>query len=349
MNMAVTIKQIAAVAGVSRGTVDRVLHNRGGVNPEVQKHIERIAENLGYFPNRAGKMLAARKQPITIGCVMPSIGNLFFEDIKEGLRTAEAEMQDFGVSVKLKEIRGFNVEDHIAAIREMVAEGCNALALSTLDVPEIRRCVNELVDEGIPVISVNTDLSETKRLCYIGCDYIVSGRTAAGLLLLCKNPGMPNVLIATGSYKVKGHSDRIKGFNEVFLKRKLAYHLVDVFETEDDDERGYRLAKEKLQAHPEINCVYITAAGVSGVCRAVEELGIKRRKEIRVICFDDMAPIRKYIKKGIIDFSICQQPNTQGYQSVKKLFDYFVDNKKRKMTDYITKAVIKIKENMNDL
>ena len=77
--MAVTIRQIAAVAGVSRGTVDRVLHNRPGVKPEIAEHVRRIADELGFEPNRAGKILAARKQPIRIGCFLPSKGNAFLQ------------------------------------------------------------------------------------------------------------------------------------------------------------------------------------------------------------------------------------------------------------------------------
>ena len=76
--MAVTIKDIAAKAGVSRGTVDRALHNRKDVNPEVAKRIRRIVDAMGYIPNRAGKALAARKQPIRFGCLLPDKSNPFY-------------------------------------------------------------------------------------------------------------------------------------------------------------------------------------------------------------------------------------------------------------------------------
>ena len=53
------IKEIALLAGVSRGTVDRVLNHRGSVNPETAERINRIAKELDYKPNRAGLVLAA--------------------------------------------------------------------------------------------------------------------------------------------------------------------------------------------------------------------------------------------------------------------------------------------------
>ena len=57
-----TIKEIAALAGVSRGTVDRVLNDRGAVNPETAEKIRKIAKELDYKPNRAGLVLAAQKK-----------------------------------------------------------------------------------------------------------------------------------------------------------------------------------------------------------------------------------------------------------------------------------------------
>ena len=60
--MAVTIKEIAEYANVSRGTVDRALHGRGGVKPEVERRIRAIAENMGYKPNSVAKALSNLKK-----------------------------------------------------------------------------------------------------------------------------------------------------------------------------------------------------------------------------------------------------------------------------------------------
>ncbi len=84
--MPVTIKEIAALCGVSRGTVDRVLNKRGHVNPETAKRIEELAVSLGYTPNKAATALASRKKNITIGLIIFSEGNVFFDAILEGIQ-----------------------------------------------------------------------------------------------------------------------------------------------------------------------------------------------------------------------------------------------------------------------
>ena len=73
-----TIKEIAALAGVSRGTVDRVLNNRGSVNPATAQKIQEIANALDYKPNRAGLVLAAQKKRLKLGVILFSTENPFF-------------------------------------------------------------------------------------------------------------------------------------------------------------------------------------------------------------------------------------------------------------------------------
>lgn len=343
--MAVTIKEIAAAAGVSRGTVDRVLHNRGGVKPDVAENIRRIADAMGYLPNRAGKILAVRKQPIKVGCLIPSIGNAFFDDVIKGIYSAQKDLADFGVTVLVKKIRGYNPDDHIKAIQELVESGSTALCISTVDICEVRNYVNQLVESGIPVVTVNTDLSDTKRLCYIGSDYLKGGYTAAGLLSLCARQKL-NMLIVTGSLKIKGHNERIQGFSRKLKEYGIEYHLVDVFESQDDEEHAYRAALELFRKNQQINCIFIAAAGAAGVCKAMEELGIRKKHPMWVLCFDDVAATRKLIHKGMIDFTICQEPVQQGYQAIQILFNYFVDDKRIIPPDFLTGTVIKIKENL---
>ena len=87
-----TIKEIAALAGVSRGTVDRVLNDRGAVNPETAEKIRKIAKELDYKPNRAGLVLAAQKKRLKLGVILFSTGNPFFQDVLAGINEKAEEL-----------------------------------------------------------------------------------------------------------------------------------------------------------------------------------------------------------------------------------------------------------------
>ena len=94
----VTMKKIAELCGVSRGTVDRALNGRGRVNAETAAMIKKMAEQLGYEPNPAGKALAARKNHPVIGVLLPSEGNAFFNDAIHGMDRAASSYAIYGRS-----------------------------------------------------------------------------------------------------------------------------------------------------------------------------------------------------------------------------------------------------------
>jgi len=341
--MAATIRDIARIANVSRGTVDRTLNNRGGVNREVEIRVKKIAEDIGYKPNRAGKALAARKKPIKIGCLLPGIDNPFFDDVIAGIRAAEKEIEDYGFSVELISLKGYHIEKHLEAIQSLVDNGVDALCITTVDVPMISQKINELLAKGIQVATINSDVQGTSRLFYVGCDYIESGKVAAGMLsLMLKEKG--ETLIVTGSVKMQGHNQRIHGFCKEVKENELNFSIVDVIENEDDDDTAYQYTKQALKRHPNINCIYITAAGVAGVCKAVEEN--QSEKKIHLIGFDDIPATRKAIANGTIEATICQEPFKQGYQAIQCMFNYFLEGTIPKEGVVYTDNVIKIKQNM---
>jgi LacI family transcriptional regulator len=340
--MAVTIKEIAAATGVSRGTVDRVLHNRKDVNPDVAQQIRELADKMGYIPNRAGKILAARKQQIRFGCMLPDEGNPFFDKVIDGFRRAESELKDYGVTVDIIHLRGFNVQTHIDAIKKMAAAGYNGICLTTLDVPEIQKEIYTITQRGTPVVSVNTDIPDSGRICYVGTDYIKAGRTAAGMLSLISKEKQ-KILIVSGSFQIRGHNERIRGFKSGLEDHRIAYDIVDTVEAFDDNEDSYKLTRDILLKHPEITSIFVVAGGVPGAYRAVKELD---RNKIIILAFDELPEIKQAMKEGGIGFTIGQEPELQGYTGVMRLFSWLMEEGKKQSYDYITQTIIKIADNM---
>lgn len=342
-----TIKDIAEAAGVSRGTVDRVLHHRGGVNHEIEKRVRSIATSMDYTPNRAGRILAARKQPLKIGCFLPGIGNEFFDDIIWGLKKAEQEFSDYGVSLVIQSIRGYNPNEHIKTMQSLIDCGCQALCACTIDTPLIRKNINQWIDSNIPIMTFNTDLTDTKRLCYVGSDYLRCGKTAAGLFRMFQ-PSDVHLLIITGSFYIKGHNERIRGFFQILKHYNLSYTLVDILESQDNDAISYATVNTALETNPNINCFYITAAGIKGACEAIQKHSkIFPDEKHWVMTFDDTTPTYNLIQSGLIDFTISQEPIDQGYYVIHSMFDYFLNGQKTIPANHIIPEQIKIKENLS--
>ena len=151
-----TIKEIAALAGVSRGTVDRVLNNRGAVNPETAEKIRKIAKELDYKPNRAGLVLAAQKKRLKLGVILFSTGNPFFQDVLAGIDEKAEELANYNCTVITKQI-SFGVEAQLQTIDELLAEEVNGIAMTPYNDDRIRNRINALYEQGIPVVTLNTD------------------------------------------------------------------------------------------------------------------------------------------------------------------------------------------------
>jgi len=336
-----TIKEIAALAGVSRGTVDRVLNHRGSVNPQTAEKIERIAKELDYKPNVAGLVLAAQKKRLKIGVILFSPENPFYIDVLQGVNDKAEELAGYNCTVLIKQI-SFDVEAQLNALDELIAEEVNGIALAPYNDDRIRRRINDLYHRGIPVVTLNTDIENSKRIAYVGSHYHKSGATAAGLLQLMTH-GQVNVGIITGSSNILCHTERIAGFRETLKPYGDNIHITDIIEVHDDEIESYEKTTKLLKEHPEINALYFAAGGVYGGCRSVRALGLQDK--MRIIAYDMVPTTKEQMRKGTIAAVICQQPKVQGSKPLSILFTYLTTGElPEKEYNYVA-VDIRIREN----
>ncbi len=312
-----TIKEIARLSGVSRGTVDRVLNNREGVSEETAARVKAIAKQLGYKPNKAGMALAAQKKKYLIGIIVFSRKNPFFDKVIEGFTERAEELAFFGCEVTVKRV-AYHPEAQLSAIEACVEEGVQGLIITPYNDSKVCKKLNSLIDNGIPVITVNSDAENVRRIAYVGSDYYNSG-SAAGALMQLMTHDKVNIGIILGDRNILCHSQREAGFRER-LAEDGRFNIVCCEENYDDDLKSFEIVSNMLNNHPEINGLYFTAAGVYGGCRAIQERAIGR--DIRVITHDDVPTTIDMLDKGIITATICQEPEWQGARSLEIMFNY---------------------------
>lgn len=337
-----TIKQIAALAGVSRGTVDRVLNNRGSVNPATAEKIKEIAKALDYKPNRAGLVLAAQKKKLKLGVIMFSLENPFFIDVLVGVNEKSEELAGYNCTVVIKQIP-LDVEAQLQAIDELLAQEVSGIAMAPCNDERIRTKINLLYEQGIPVVTFNTDIENSKRIAYVGSNYAKSGATAAGLLQLMTH-GQVHVGIVTGSSNILCHTERIAGFINTLKPYEDQIHITDIIETHDDEIESYEKTTRLLHEHPQINALFFAAGGVYGGCRSISALHLKDK--IRIIAFDKVPTTKDLVRDGTISAIICQQPKVQGSKPLSLLFTYLTTGElPEKEYNYVA-VDIRIRENI---
>lgn len=338
----VTIKEIAELAGVSRGTVDRVINRRGNVNPETEKKILNILQLMNYKPNRAGLALAAAKKNYTIGVVLFSESNLFFDDIVTGIHEEMEELASYGVNVIIKHTR-FSAKEQADAIRELEKENISGLILTPFEDPLINTLIEELDAKSIPVVTVNTDIENSKRLAYVGSDYYQGGKTAAGLMNLITD-GNVNLGIVTGSSLVLCHRERIHGFLDTIENSYERIQLIETVENHDDEIESYKVTSDLLMRRPDINALFFAGAGVYGGCKAV----LEQKKDIKIISFDILPTTIDMLNQNIISATISQQPLKQGHDALEILFEYLLSKKTPENKCNYVPSTIVIKETIGN-
>lgn len=334
-----TIREIAELAGVSRGTVDRVLNNRGSVNEETAERIRAIIRQLDYKPNRAGIALASQKKKYLIGVILFSRKNPFFDYVMQGFSDKAEELSLYGCEITVKRV-AYHPEAQLSAIRACLKEGVQGLIITPYNGDEIREELNKLIRSGIPVITVNSDAEGVRRLAYVGSDYYNSGE-AAGALMKLVTSGSVRLGIVNGDNNILCHTQRISGFVDK-LSDDTRFKVVCQGESLDDDKTAYELVSRMLHSHPDINAFYFTAAGVYGGCRAIAELAPE--KDIKVITFDEVPSTVEMMQKNIITATICQEPYWQGSKSLEVMFSFLSDKEASVQDSYYAELSVKIRE-----
>ena len=317
--MGVTIKQIAEKAGVSRGTVDRVLNHRGKVRPEVEENVRRIAEELGYRPNLIGRALGMSKKDVKIGVIIQASETAFIKEALKGVEAARVEVENSGGSVIVKKIVGFNVEKVLDAMDELHSQDVHAIAMMPSDHESVRDKVNLFINEyKIPIVTFNSDLDGTGRLCYVGEQSLNSGKTAGLLMGQFFRETGGKIAVISGFAFNRSLSRRVQGFREVMQEKFPMIQLLDTVYCEEKEERAQQQTEKILREHPDLKGIYMTCFGEVGVCRALKNHHADQR--IIMVASDMMGRNYELLREGVINLLIGQEAIVQGYEPVMILY-----------------------------
>ena len=314
MNEVVTINDIAKAAGVGKGTVDRVLHNRGRVSKETKEKVQKCIEEMGYKPNKAARMLA-KTRSYKIAVVYHNKEQEFWKQVECGIEKAEEEYKQLGVSITKFVLSQIDAEEQERIIKKITEEKYDGLAIVPYYSEKTVEAINKAVASGIKVVTFNND-EKCNRLCYVGQDLLQSGRTAGKLMSMIAKPQSRYIVVLPVMESMTALYGRYEGFKEVIEKRRPDMRLLGIYNFKQDGSQAYRRIR-KLIEMDEIDAIYASNVIVEDVARAVSDSG--KAEDILIIGHDLTEPIQKYIETGIIDASIGQEPEKQGYEAINRL------------------------------
>ena len=313
---AITIKDIARLAGVSMGTVDRVLHNRGRVSTETSERVHRIVRETRYTPNLGARRLS-RSKTWTIGAVFPRSDQDggFWIDAGAGLQRAAEDFGGFGLRSRSFPFDRTRGSDLGRAIHEAASSGVDGILLAPV-IPEAALEALSKLENKLPLVLFDTPLPDAHALCFVGQDAFSAGRIGARLLSLgVSDPSrIACVVVKPSDYHIV---QRVEGFTSFFAGGSAPA----IFDLDIDlcDRSIESLVQQIGDCLPAIDGVYVSNAAVGDVATVLS----RRGNRPLIVGHDLTASSLASLQSGSIDFLITQHPALQTWEAMRLFWRYF--------------------------
>lgn len=344
-NERITINDVAKAAGVSKGTVDRVLHNRGEVSEKSKLKVLKVVEELGFSPNLYASMLASRKNHKII-CLIPEYAPGEFWDLTErGISKGREDVARFGVSVETIKYDQYDIESFQRACAETLAAKPSGVILAPMFRNETLKFVNELHENGIVYVYIDSKLEDDNYLAYFGMPMYQSGYLCADIL----TQGQPaeKVYIIRVLRDKKGLSDptvtRRSGFTDYISERFPDCRIENVFIDAKDHEGTVRTL-DKLFEEDDATVKELVMFN-SRVHLVAGYLKMRNIHGCRLVGFDVLEKNLSYMREGFIDVLIAQHSDQQVAAAIDSIVETVVMQRQLPKRDYFTQMDILTKYN----
>ncbi|GGQ69532.1 LacI family transcriptional regulator [Streptomyces pilosus] len=276
-----TLEEVAALAGVGRGTVSRVINNAAGVKESTRRTVQRAIAELGYVPNLAARSLAGRRAD-AVALVMTEpdwrmFGEPFFSEI---VRSVGDALTDTKVQLLLTLVRTD------AERRRFVeyARGGRVDGVMLMSVHAEDALPDMLAEVGLPTVLLGRR-SGDEGVTYVDADNAGGARSAVTHLL---DSGRRSVATVTGPLDMYVAQCRLRGYREALLRAGVESRPSWIAEGDFSEDSGRRATAGLLERAPEIDAVFAASDTMAaGALNALRAAGRRVPEDVAVIGFDD--------------------------------------------------------------
>ena len=305
----ITIKDIAARAGVSTGTVDRVLHKRPNVSKSALEKVNKALEELDYRPNMYASALAYNKT-YTFYVVLPKHEqDAYWDEIEEGAQACCQFRRDFGITLKFVYYERFNAAAFTKMVREFLTAKIDGVIIVPATLEQTARFTEKLIDRQIPYVLLDSYMPDLKPLSFFGQDSFASG-----------------------------------GFRHYMVDHFPDIKITEVDLPLDEEHKEYDgILENFFKEHPLVHhCItFNSKAHIVG-----SFLQRTNRRNIQIMGYDMVPKNEECVRNGSISFLIAQHAYQQGYASVDALFNAIVMKREVNPVNYMPIEIL-TKENVD--
>jgi len=331
----IRIKDIARLADVSVGTVDRVIHGRSGVSETSRKRVEEILKQLNYQPNMYASALASNKKYFFC-CLLPChLEGEYWSAVEKGIYQAVQAFSDFNASVKIYYYDPYDYHSFVNTGKTILLDEPDGVIMAPTIPAYTKEFTDLLLEANIPYIYLDYNINEAPPLAFFGQNSHQSGYFAARMLMLLAANEKQIVIFRKIHEGIVGSNQQEN--REIGFRRYMQEHHPDCkilelnLNAESNDEDGLMLDKFFME-HPSVKngITFNSKAYIIG-----EYLLNNKRSDFKLIGYDLLDRNICCMKKGSIAFLIAQQPELQGYNGIKALCNHLIFKKEVAAVNYM--------------
>ena len=312
-----TQQELADELGVSRATIDRVIHNRGGISEKTVNVVKKRLKEVNYNADLIGRTLA--KRDFQTVYVLTFANNFFAEDAIAGFKTAEEEYSRYGVHLEFMRSH-YDTDLQIKQMEQAIEDKASGIILCSHEPEKMKDIIDKCTALSIPVITFNNDVPSSSRLCFVGGDYIEAGLLAGELIRKLIRAG---TVAHVHTFQNFWQTQRLSGF----LKAMEGVPEVSVVESRLESPT-YRVAyneiKYLLEQYQDLQGLVVQISTEEQANGTFDAIKNHSSKHIHVLTFDLASFITQYLADDYITACVCQDPFSQGYCSAKLMFRYLL-------------------------
>lgn len=315
-NSKVTIYTIAEALNMTPTMVSRAFNPNSKLNAEKRRLILETADHMGYLQNRMASRLSMK--PIRIATLIYGRFPGYYEEMVRGIEDAARDLSDYKVSNTLQ-VMSFDrhrEEDAFRALDEIGAQHYDGIILHGLYGEETARRIDRLSEEGAVVCTLHNDILSCRRLFTSMSDTELTGSIAAELLDIFLPADRRRVMLFSGNMKSLVHQTLTFSFIRHASQHGL--QLLRHYATQDQPELAASQVREAFEAFDRIDGIYISSANSTPILEYIERNGYGGK--IAVIASDVFPELSAFIRKGIVNATIYQDPYGQGRRAFEGLF-----------------------------
>jgi len=312
----ITILDISKKLNVSTTTVNKALSGKQKISDMTRELVLKTAKEMGYKPNRSAQALARRQ--LRIGIVLSKIPDEYNRYLIHGCEQGIRDLYDFNVKGEICTVdTNSSTEQSIQIIKELRTQKVDGLIIQPiLGYRDYIDLIDEIIESGLPVVSLVTTLYENKNTGCVRVNSRVVGQLAGQFLSSVLARGS-KVAVFTSNREMRIHKDYVEGFTDFTDREKV--DIVGVYETQDIEYTAYTLTENLLKEHPDIGGIYVTSYVSVPVCRCLEKHN--RHKDVVVVGQDLYPALVDCLRKGSLNATIFQDQYQQGRKSVEMMYE----------------------------